>query len=96
MSAQSFDFTSYLEKLTGATGWHIVALPGGAANFTVRAVRYRRPNSLENQNEELLNVFQPNVAVVIKQAPPFLAKAPQFSFSSYRQVCLSPPASRLI
>lgn len=87
MSARPFDFASYLEHVTGVTNWHIEVLLGGAANFTVRVFRNPCANALINENQELLHIIQDSLTVIIKQAPPFLAKAPHMPFSPYRQVC---------
>jgi hypothetical protein len=84
----SFDFRTYLERLTGIEEWEIEDLVGGAANFTVRA----RPLSGAPSWITIgtvgpdLEFFDSGLSVVIKQAPDCLAKSPEIPFSPYRQV----------
>jgi len=97
--ALSFDFRTYLERLTGINKWEIEDLVGGAANLTVRArpmSTRASPDDSESTNGAVkldLKSFDSGLSVVIKQAPDCLAKFPEIPFSPYRQVG-TPPSFR--
>ena len=88
-----FDFTNYLDRLLGPNEREIESLQGGAANYIVRA-RLRKSTTSTHitiaTDQDVLKpfAFPPDTnSVIIKQAPPFLAKSPEIAFSPYRQAC---------
>ncbi|CAA7266989.1 unnamed protein product [Cyclocybe aegerita] len=93
MAHLPFNFHAYLENQTGAKGWQVEELSGGAANYTVRV---GFPKNDNNPSEKLSPgivlsdsfdaLFTSVSSVVIKQAPPFLAKHPEIPCSPQRQV----------
>lgn len=88
-SESSFDFHTYLIDLT-RDRWQIHELSGGHANHTVRAIR----QSAVSESEQDAMRLQPSPlddhpSIVLKQAPPYFAKHPDMSFSTYRQVSIS-------
>ncbi|KAI0064760.1 hypothetical protein BV25DRAFT_1913939 [Artomyces pyxidatus] len=80
--ASSFDFHAYLLDLTGAE-WDIEELSGGNANHVVRATQVGRKerDDATTAAHDLLR----HHSVVLKQAPPYFAKFPDFQFSQRRQ-----------
>lgn len=87
-----FDFTAYLDKFLGNVQWELETLQGGAANFIVRARPLKNTTSNNDTDHNTLKsyIFTPdNNSVIMKQAPPFLAKSPEIAFSPYRQACHS-------
>jgi hypothetical protein len=84
----NFDFRSYLIDLTGEE-WIVDELEGGNANHTIRA------SSMNVSHQRLANVkprdgtnLLLHPSIVLKQAPPYMAKFPSMLFSQYRQVCV--------
>jgi hypothetical protein len=87
-----FDFTAYLDKFPGNVQWEVETLQGGAANFIVRASPLKNTTSNNGADHKTLksHIFtSDNNSVIMKQAPPFLAKSPEIAFSPYRQACHS-------
>ncbi|TFK75226.1 hypothetical protein BDN72DRAFT_892567 [Pluteus cervinus] len=86
--SSTFDFRSYLQERTGYSSWIVEELTGGSANHTVRVSRPNKP--LSDERTTLERVSHPLKwsfgSVVMKQAPPYLAKSPEFPFSPKRQV----------
>ena len=91
--APSFDFRSYLLDLTGEE-WIIEELEGGNANHTVRATRKISANGSHLGGDATYDTHRArgnaylssHQSVVLKQAPPYLAKCTSIPFSQYRQV----------
>lgn len=84
-AGQTFDFASHLHHQT-LVEWEIEELVGGVSNHTARVRPYRSSNDTKEGSGSYYDVLKPHKSVILKQAPAYLAKAPDIPFSPYRQV----------
>ena len=80
-----FDFATYLERVYPHHRYHVQRLAGGLVNYTVRA---RRDDA--NEGPKPSEDGETPSAMVLKQAPPFVAALGAAApFSQQRQVSIS-------
>ena len=80
-----FDFPVYLQRVYPRHRYHVQRLAGGLVNYTVRARREDANEGLEPSEDD-----EAPSAMVLKQAPPFVAAlGADAPFSQQRQVSIS-------
>ncbi|KAF3940444.1 hypothetical protein ABW19_dt0204749 [Dactylella cylindrospora] len=70
----TFDFTSFLSSLDPENTYTITHLTGGLVNLTVRATRHPKPTDEEQRRIEETTIFKDHNTIILKYAPPFVAK----------------------
>jgi hypothetical protein len=68
-------------------GCKLSVLNGGAANYVARVAYGKHTGHGDKSVLHYLEALKGQTSVIVKQAPPFLAKAQHIEFSTYRQVC---------